>query len=104
MGFKVLDQSIDTTTPQGRFLFQKLGAFAEFETSLRKERRMEGIAKAKERGESFGRPKTVDEEAVRVRLLTANLTPAGVAKELGSGRSTTYRIARTMKEEGLLSE
>ena len=42
-----------------------LGVFAEFETNLRKERQMEGIAKAKERGAYKGRKPTIDAEQVR---------------------------------------
>lgn len=44
---RVLDQNLETTTAQGKLMFTMLGAFAEFETALRKERQMEGIAKAK---------------------------------------------------------
>ena len=47
VGFRVLQQSLDTTTSEGRLLLHIMGAFAEFETSIRKERQAEGIAKAK---------------------------------------------------------
>ena len=49
----VLDQNIDTSTPTGKLLFNMLASIAEFETEIRKERPMEGIAKAKERGVQF---------------------------------------------------
>ena len=63
VGFRVLDDSgIDTTTRSGKLLFGILASFAEFETALRKERQMEGIAKAKAEGRTGGRPKTVDED------------------------------------------
>lgn len=52
----VLDQAIETRTATGRLLFQVLAALAEFETELRRERQMEGIALAKERGRYTGRP------------------------------------------------
>ena len=55
VNFKVLDQSIDTSTKEGKLLFTMLAAIAEFETELRKERQMEGIAKAKQNGVRFGR-------------------------------------------------
>ncbi len=55
VGFKVLDQSIDTTTKEGRLMFAILASIAEFETELRKERQMEGIEKAKSKGVQFGR-------------------------------------------------
>jgi DNA invertase Pin-like site-specific DNA recombinase len=51
----VLDQNIDTSTSTGKLLFHMLGAIAEFETEIRKERQTEGIAKAKENGVKFGR-------------------------------------------------
>ena len=52
--FKVIDQHIDTTTSLGRLMFNILGAFAEFENEIRKERQMDGILKAKKRGVQFG--------------------------------------------------
>lgn len=55
VGFKVLDQPIDTTTKEGRLMFGVLGSIAQFETELRKERQMEGIEKAKKKGVRFGR-------------------------------------------------
>lgn len=55
VGFRVLDQSIDTTSATGKLLFGILASIAEFETELRKERQMEGIKKAKNNGVAFGR-------------------------------------------------
>jgi DNA invertase Pin-like site-specific DNA recombinase len=51
----VIDQAIDTSTSSGVLHFQMLGAIAEFETALRRERQMEGIAHAKANGVHFGR-------------------------------------------------
>jgi len=51
----VLDQAIETRSPTGRLLFHVLGAIAEFETALRKERQLEGIAHAQAQGVPFGR-------------------------------------------------
>jgi len=50
----VIDQSIDTSKPTGKLLFNMLASIAEFETELRKERQIDGISKAKERGVKFG--------------------------------------------------
>lgn len=50
----VMDQNIDTSTPTGKLLFNMLASISEFETEIRKERQMEGIAKAKAKGVSFG--------------------------------------------------
>jgi DNA invertase Pin-like site-specific DNA recombinase len=53
----VLDQAIDTTTPSGRFLFNVLGAVAEFERDLVRERTRAGLAAARRRGKRIGRPR-----------------------------------------------
>ena len=50
----VTDQNIDTSTPTGKLLFNMLASIAEFETEIRKERQLEGIAKAKAAGVCFG--------------------------------------------------
>ncbi|MBT5466718.1 MAG: recombinase family protein [Candidatus Marinimicrobia bacterium] len=60
----VLDQNIDTSTPTGKLLFNMLASIAEFETEIRKERQMEGITKAKEKGIQFGRKAKLTEEQV----------------------------------------
>jgi DNA invertase Pin-like site-specific DNA recombinase len=68
-----------------------LGVFAEFETNLRKERQLEGIARAKERGVCKGRPASID--AARVRELKAQgMRPTDIAKALGIGRASVYRM------------
>jgi len=60
----VLDQNIDTSTPTGKLLFNMLASIAEFETEIRKERQMEGIAKAKEKGIKFGRKSKLQEKEI----------------------------------------
>ncbi len=85
------EQNIDTTTPTGRLMFNMLGAIAEFETDLRKERQLEGIAKAKEEGRYKGRPVTVDGDAIRAALAAGD-KPAAVAKRFNVARSTVYRM------------
>jgi DNA invertase Pin-like site-specific DNA recombinase len=64
VNLQVLDQHIDTGDATGRLLFNMLGAIAQFETELRAERQMDGIHKAKERGVSFGRKKSLDVEQI----------------------------------------
>jgi hypothetical protein len=64
---KATEQPIDTSTAAGKAFLDMLGVFAEFETNLRKERQLEGIAKAKAAGVYKGRKPTVD--GVRVRAL-----------------------------------
>ena len=68
-----------------------LGVFAEFETNLRRERQLEGIAAAKARGVYKGRPSTIDAEAVQ-RLRDEGVGPSAIAKRLGIGRASVYRL------------
>lgn len=60
----VLDQAIDTSTSTGKLLFNMLASIAEFETEIRKERQLEGIAKAKENGVQFGRKAKLSDSEV----------------------------------------
>jgi DNA invertase Pin-like site-specific DNA recombinase len=96
VGLVVLDQTIDTTTPTGRLTFSLLGAVAEFENDLRKERQLEGIAKAKEQGVQFGpKAKLSDEQVVELRATVAanpERTKAEVAEEFGISRASLYRL------------
>lgn len=69
VGFKVLDQSIDTTTKEGRLMFSILASIAEFETALRAERQAEGIQNAKSKGVKFGaKPKLTDPQIEEMKL------------------------------------
>jgi len=64
----VLDQSIDTSSPTGKLLFNMLASIAEFETEIRKERQLEGIQKAKSKGVKFGRKaKLTDVQIVEMK-------------------------------------
>ena len=84
------EQPIDTKTSAGKCFLDMLGVFGEFETNLRKERQMEGIAKAKEKGVYKGRKPSVDVEKVK-ELRDSGLGASKIAKELGIGRASVYR-------------
>jgi DNA invertase Pin-like site-specific DNA recombinase len=71
VGLKVLDQAIDTTTPTGRLMFNVLGAIAQFERELIRERMLVGIAKAKAEGKYKGRAPTARIKADKVKQLRA---------------------------------
>jgi DNA invertase Pin-like site-specific DNA recombinase len=91
VGFRALQQSgIDTTRPEGKLMLAMLGAFAEFETDIRKERQLEGIAKAKDAGVYTGRKPTVPVSEVR-RLKAEGLGPTEIAERLGIARVSVYR-------------
>jgi DNA invertase Pin-like site-specific DNA recombinase len=87
---KATEQPIDTSTAAGKAFLDMLGVFAEFETNLRKERQLEGIAKAKEAGVYKGRPASIDAAQVR-QLRAEGLGPSEIAKRLGIGRASVYR-------------
>ena len=69
-----------------------LGVFAEFETNLRRERQLEGISAAKARGVYKGRKPSIDAGEVRRLLDDERLGPAAIARRLGIGRASVYRL------------
>jgi DNA invertase Pin-like site-specific DNA recombinase len=88
---RATEQPIDTSTAAGKCFVDMLGVFAEFETNLRRERQLEGIAKAKAAGVYKGRPASI--EASRVRELKAQgMRPVDIAKSLKIGRASVYRV------------
>ena len=87
------EQPVDTSTTAGKAFLDMLGVFAEFETNLRRERQMEGIAKAKERGVYKGRKPSVDADRVRA-LHAQGMGPVAIAEEVGASRSTVWRVLR----------
>ena len=84
------EQPISTKDATSKCFLDMLSVFSEFETNLRKERQMEGIAKAKEKGVYKGRKPTVNVEKIR-KLASQGLQKTAIAKELGIGRATVYR-------------
>jgi DNA invertase Pin-like site-specific DNA recombinase len=92
VALKATEQPVDTSTAAGKAFFQMLGVFAEFETNLRRERQMEGIAKAKANGVYKGRKPSIDPEEV-ARLKAEGLGATAIAKRLGVARSSVYRVA-----------
>ncbi len=88
---KATEQPIDTSTAAGKAFLDMLGVFAEFETNLRRERQMEGIARAKAAGIYRGRKPIIDADQVR-RLAGDGLGATQIARQLGIGRASVYRI------------
>jgi DNA invertase Pin-like site-specific DNA recombinase len=83
--------AFDTSTAMGKCFLDMLGTFAEFETNLRRERQLEGIAKAKAAGVYQGRKPTIDAGAVR-KLKSDGLGASEIAKRLKIGRASVYRV------------
>lgn len=92
---KATEQPVDTSTAAGKAFFGMLGVFAEFETNLRKERQMEGIAKAKANGVYKGRKQTIDEAEVRRLRDQEKLGATEIAKQMGIARTSVYRVLKT---------
>lgn len=84
------EQPFNTGDIYGELTVNLLGCFAQFETALRKERQLEGIAKAKIEGKYKGRKPSVDVAAVR-ELKAQGIGPSAIAKRLGVGRASVYR-------------
>ena len=97
VGLIVLDQSIDTSTPAGRLLFSVLGAIAEFEADLIRDRTLAGMDAARRRGKRFGRPTVCDrQERERiVRLQKSGRSQREIAGMLGVGKATVGRVLKS---------
>ena len=96
----VLDQAIDTSTPTGKAFLGMLATFAEFETNIRKERQLEGIAKAKQEGVYTGRKATAQAKRADVlALLEKGMSKPKIAKELGTSVASVYNVINASKEQ-----
>jgi len=90
IAFRSLTEQMDTTTPQGEFLFHIFGALAQFERSLIQERVQAGLAAARRRGRHGGRPASIDAEKLTAITLAleGGATKAAVCRTFGLKRST----------------
>lgn len=86
------EQPVDTSNAAGKAFFQMLGVFAEFETNLRRERQMEGIAKAKANGVYKGRKASIDPAEVQRLHQVEGLGATEIARKLGIARTSVYRV------------
>ena len=84
-------QPVETKTSAGKCFLDMLAVFAEFETNLRRERQLEGIAKAKQRGVYRGRKKSIDRNVV-ANLKAAGLGATEIATRLSVSRGSVYRV------------
>jgi DNA invertase Pin-like site-specific DNA recombinase len=94
VGFRSLSESIDTTTANGRLFFSVMGALAEFERDLIRERTNAGLAAARARGRVGGRPPVMTAAKVKVARQmydSKEHTVDAIAKTLGVSRKTIYR-------------
>ncbi|TPM06131.1 MULTISPECIES: recombinase family protein [unclassified Mesorhizobium] len=94
VGFKVLDDEfVDTTTRTGKLVLGVLALIAEFETDIRKERQLEGIAKAKTEGRIGGRPRIIDnsKRASIGELRSQGLSIRKIATEVGLSKTSVQK-------------
>jgi DNA invertase Pin-like site-specific DNA recombinase len=96
IGFRSVNESIDTTTPGGRLIFHIFGALAEFEKSIITERVNAGLIAARRRGRVGGRPTVIDaSKASAIKVMTEQgMAVAEICKSLGISRSTYFRQRR----------
>ena len=85
-GFRSVTEAVDTTIPAGRMMMQMLGAFAEFERAMIRERTRSGLASARAKGRAGGRkPKlTADQRQEAIQMI-------------GSGQKSAADVARLFK-------
>lgn len=90
---RILSMGIDTGTATGKLMLTLLGGVAEFEREIMLERQREGIAKAKAQGKYKGRAPTARAKAQEVvRMHREGIGGTEIAKRIGIGRSSVYRI------------
>lgn len=93
IAFVSLRDQIDLSTPSGRLMVHMLGAFAEFEASLIKERVVAGLREAKRKGVQLGRPNEIDKERV-LKLRSDGCSFAQIANELGCSKAGAFKVAQ----------
>lgn len=102
-GLKSLNDSIDTTTPQGKLTFHLFASLAEFERDIIRERTKAGLEAARARGRKGGRPKGLSKEAQDKAIIAETLykqremTITQICKHLNIARSTLYKYLRYRK-------
>src|SRR3712207_1121581 len=104
IGFKSLTEQIDTTTSGGKLVFHVFGALAEFERDLIRERTNAGLAAARARGRTGGRPKVLADpkQLALARALYdgGQADVATICKTLGVSRATLYRHLKAHPNSG----
>lgn len=99
--FRSLTESLDTSTPAGRMLFHMVGAFAEFERELIRERTRAGMAAAVRRGVKLGRHYALssEDEAEALRLwYQGTMTKTAIAQMFGVHMSSIKRAIKRHQE------
>ena len=92
VALRATEQPVDTGTAAGKAFLDMLGMFAEFETNLRRERQLEGIKGAKEKGIYKSRKPSIDAAELRRLRDEEKLGPAAIARRLKIGQVSVYQV------------
>ena len=87
------EQPISTKDASSKCFLDMLGVFSEFETNLRRERQLEGIARAKEKGVYQGRRAKIDIDRIKV-LKEEGLGATAIARQMNIHRDSVYRLLK----------
>jgi len=102
IGFKSLNEQIDTTSAGGKLVFHIFAALSEFEKSLIKSRTMAGLEAARARGRIGGRPKLINDDKLKVAktlLANSDMTVTDIAKQIEVSPATLYRYLPAARAE-----
>jgi DNA invertase Pin-like site-specific DNA recombinase len=95
VGMRILNLGMDTQTPTGKLMLTVLAGVAQFEREIMLERQREGVAKAKAQGKYKGRkPISLETQQEVIRLAIQGTSKASIARKLGIGEATVYRILK----------
>ena len=92
VGFQSIQESMDTSSSGGKLIFHVFGALAEFERNLIRDRTNAGLAAARARGRTGGRPKKLDEQQrqLAIRLYKEKIPIPDILKTMKVSKSTLY--------------
>ena len=105
VGFRSLQEAMDTSTSGGKLIFHVFGALAEFERNLIRDRTQAGLSAARARGKTGGRQKKLDEKQreLVVRLYNEGRSVKDICHSLSISKPTFYRYVREELKEGVLT-
>jgi DNA invertase Pin-like site-specific DNA recombinase len=105
-GFRSITENIDTTTPAGRMMMQMVGAFAEFERAMIRERTSAGLAAARAEGRIGGRRRKLDvskRREIAESVITGRRSGADMARLYGVSQPTVSRIVAEARSREVAS-
>ena len=105
VGFRSIQESMDTSTSGGNLIFQVFGALAEFERNIIRDRTNAGLAAARARGRTGGRPKKLDEQQreLVIRLYKERIPVPEILKKVKISKGTLYKYVREETVEPVLT-